>query len=977
MHINILGPLQIREGRGRSLVPVTQPLVRHALCVLAIYAGELVSSAKLIDLLWDDPEADTRRLRTLMHEVRVFVGERRLGPSDGTGYQLDLIGDDSVDLLRFRSLAYQARVAAEQAEPTSSVSMLSEAIALWRDTSITDLSETPAAQALTRSLHDELARAREALADAWLATGDYDALITAARVWLTDDPIYEVLWARLMLALWRSGRSAEALRAFDEAATALQREVRIQPSPILRRMCDLIRDGKDPSAELPPTWAPARSEGHNTMPAPAQLPPDLADFTGRDDECSELVQQLDVRREGTATPVLLIIGPPGVGKSSLAVHAAHAVRDDYPDGQLYISLRKQTPSLQAAADALTQVLRSFGVSPADIPETLEGRSALYRSYLARRRVLVVVDEATGPEQIRPLIPGTSGSALIATSRTRSCYIVGGYLLQLGPMTPNDARRLLAHIVGSAVVDAEPAATQTVIEACAGLPLAVRIAGAKLAARRSWKLGDLARMLTERQRRLDHLTAGELAIRSSFDLSYESLPGDVARAFRLASVIASPHFSEWSMAALIDRRHADDEINVLADRSLLNDCGLDAAGQPRYAMHDLVLEYARGLATGDSELGQASDRLARRSLELADLAGAALPNALYFAIPQRFSHEMVEASGRTKQIVTQAARAWFDSERSTLTGVARAACDSGSVRVACDLMLRLSPHLLFSGHLHDMPEMWRAVEHAAARVGDPKVAAAARFYQAVVVGAHCGRYMEALAMLDQPITSFGGRGEGGLLAQALALRAWCKQAGNRLESAEADVRRGLRLAGDLDDEHAEFANLLSMARIYTLQHRYDIAIETCERADSVARLQGDWMYTSLAKREMVHTLTSAERYPDAVDLARRNLAEAEADGWKQGLACSTRQYGRALSGLGEYDEALDSLSRAVQLYEQLGAESPLAACRLDLARVYVQMGQTSKAVKQLDRSLAMLRKNGMAREEEEARSLLDCCGSGAS
>jgi Helix-turn-helix domain/NB-ARC domain len=368
-------------------------------------------------------------------------------------------------------------------------------------------------------------------------------------------------------------------------------------------------------AGLPPASAGRRPGG-----APCQLPADLADFTGRAEQVALVRGLLAATAPGGTPAVVVVAGTAGVGKTALAVHAAHQLRSWFPDGQLYANLGGAGPRPQDPGEVLSGLLRVLGVDGAAIPAAVGERAALYRARLADRRVLVVLDDAASEAQVRPLLPGTAGCGVLATSRARLVGLEGARRLDLEVLAPGQAVELLGRVAGAARVAAEPEAAAAIVGYGGWLPLAVRIAGAKLAGRRHWPLARLAGLLADERRRLDQLVVGDLEVRASVALSYQALTGDHQRTFRRLGQLAAPDFAAWVAAALLDStaEQAEELVDGLVQAQLLEVAGRDQTDQVRYRFHELLRLYARERATVEDPPRQ---RQASPGADTGRLAGA--------------------------------------------------------------------------------------------------------------------------------------------------------------------------------------------------------------------------------------------------------------------------------------------------------------------------------------------------------------------
>ncbi|MBD3140737.1 ATP-binding protein [Microbispora bryophytorum] len=347
-----------------------------------------------------------------------------------------------------------------------------------------------------------------------------------------------------------------------------------------------------------------------------QLPPDIEDFTGRAEDATELARLLISRRADTAVVVTALSGKGGVGKTTLALHVAHRIRNQFPDGQLYVNLRGAEAQVLDPAEVLSRFLRELGIDSASIPEHLEDRARMYRAQLADRRIFLLLDNALNEQQIRPLLPGSPSCAVLITSRSRLAALSGAHIHSLDVMTVEQALDLLRHIVGRARVAAEPEAASEIVRLCGRLPLALRIAGARLASRQTDRLAGFAARLRDEQHRLDLLKVGDLEVRANFALSYQGCDEELRRAFRLLGVLKAADFSAWTLAALagVSLQAAEEMLERLVDAELIEIGGEDQTGIRRYRFHDLLRVYARErLAEEESEADR--EKALARLLEL--------------------------------------------------------------------------------------------------------------------------------------------------------------------------------------------------------------------------------------------------------------------------------------------------------------------------------------------------------------------------
>jgi hypothetical protein len=429
--------------------------------------------------------------------------------------------------------------------------------------------------------------------DAELALGSHNRLVVELTGLVAVDPLREQFRGQLMLTLYRCGRQADALASYQDYRHSLADELGIDPG---RELQDLHKAILAADASLNPPATELRITGGrpSAEPLPARLPPDVADFTGRDREAAQVTALLRSRADNGSRRLACVIGGmAGLGKTALAIHVGHLLRSSYPDGQIYVDLRGAGPQPADPADLLGTLLRALGLETAAIPASMAERVQLYRSRLAGRRVLVLLDNAASEQQVRPLLPDSPTCAAMVTSRARLAALEGVPLIDLDVLEHVQALELLAKIVGASRVAAEPEAAVRIVQLCGHLPLGVRIAGARLTAKPHWRLARLADRLSSQRRRLDELRIADLEVRASVALSLQGLGEPARRAFRLLALLDVPRFAIWTAAVLLDvtLATARELLEQLVDARLLDVVQVDGASQARYFFHDLVRALA--------------------------------------------------------------------------------------------------------------------------------------------------------------------------------------------------------------------------------------------------------------------------------------------------------------------------------------------------------------------------------------------------
>jgi len=619
VRFGILGPLEVTDDAGQA-VSITRPLHRSALALLLLNAGRPCSARSLVAGLWGDnpPLSPHVSLRSCVYGIRKALpdpGRLRTHPS---GY-LIAVGPGELDLDDFRDLTWRGLQALDAGNARSAATLLSQAVDLWRDPPLADL---PAVSARDRLL-GQRKEAQNALTDARLAAGEHRQMLSGLREVVASDPLDEHAWAQLITALYRSGARTDALAAFGRLRLTLISAYGIDPGPELQDLHRRIL-ADDPDLMVGPgaVRAEATTAGAATpTPAPVaesgrwqptcQLPRAVADLTGRATELARLRRVLS----GKGMSVTVITGMLGVGKTALAVHAAHEAKARFRDGQLYARLedggRPRDPQV-----VLGELLRGLGVPAASIPVAKFEREALYRSMLAGRRVLLLADGASSAAQVKPLLPGTEGSAVLVTSRARLADLEGARLIELKGLDPANSVLLLAQISGRNIAEAgwdaaedpetEADAAKAIAAACGYLPLALRIAGARLADDPELTVTELALLLSDESRRLDELTIGQVSVRTRMGTAAFGV-SDPARYALVLLANGQRNGPGSAIETLSDDPRTNKAAPELADAGLLDQVsGNGSHGNGRgYQLHPLVRAFAGELLAANPGLADSA------------------------------------------------------------------------------------------------------------------------------------------------------------------------------------------------------------------------------------------------------------------------------------------------------------------------------------------------------------------------------------
>ncbi|MBO4270639.1 AfsR/SARP family transcriptional regulator, partial [Microbispora triticiradicis] len=661
---DVLGPLRV----SRDGVPVRlgAAMLRRLLATLLCTPGRPVAVPALVEALWDDdpPRSAHKTLQIYVLRLRQAMGDRDRVVHGPGGYAA-AVSASELDALRFRELTAAGCAARRNGDPAKAGALFRRALGLWRGPAFADAGDGALVADEARRLEEERLLTCEELAVADLACGRHAELVTGLTEMAALHPYRERLHACLMLALCHAGRQAEALRVYQRVRTMLGEELGVEPGHTLRRVHEAVLRGDTgdhggapgpvaalllgpeeqpygesagfPHAGRTDTADQAGAEDAGpVVAAPCHLPPDIGDFTGRHELADSLRRCLTSAQDPPATPVVALYGRAGAGKTTLAVHVAHSLGEVFAHGRLYVDLHGTRPRPADPAEALARLLTALGVAARALPDGLEERGRLFRAVLADRRVLVVLDDAASEEQVRPLLPGGPGCAVLVTSRRRPAGL-SARAVRVDALGPASAAALLGRIAGPERVAARPAVVAEIVRLCGHLPLAVRIAGERLAQREHWSPEHLADRLREERRRLDELVAGDLSVRARLDADYRVLGAAARRALRMLGLLDVPEFAAWVLAAALDVpvREAEAYADLLVDAQLLSCAGDDADGRFRYRFHDFVRAYAREraeLEETDGEREKAVTRVLGALLAMAGTAERGLPEPAASAVP---------------------------------------------------------------------------------------------------------------------------------------------------------------------------------------------------------------------------------------------------------------------------------------------------------------------------------------------------------
>jgi len=911
----VLGPVQVtRPGVEVDLGARQQRLI---LALLLANAGQPIGIGSIVEVLWGE-----RPPQSAVNVVHRYVGALRrlfepglparspgrwlLGDAAGYRMQVDPL---NLDLLRFRMLAEQARSDASEDRWPQAMASFASALSLWRGP-CGGVAELAANDHLTFSAIDhecaDLAREATALA---LRLDKARAVLPVLRRMAEHRPLDEALQAQLVLAVSADGQQAEAIAHYHNVRRRLADELGVDPGEELRAAYQQVlrQDTAAPAspavAGIPASPVKNPAPRLTTVP-PAQLPADLAYFTGRDEAQSRTLSLVNGHILTQASmPVLAIDGIPGIGKTSLAIHLAHQLTEAYPDGQLYVDLQGFDPeqSVLHPAEALQGFLNALGVPDADIPVSHHARSGLYRSVLAGRRILVVLDNAHSVEQVRPLLPGSPGCLALVTSRKRLAGLAtahGAHLMTLDVLSVQDARGFLTSRIGSQRTSAEPEAVDEVIERCGRLPLALAVVASRALTHPDHKLIDIARELRDAQGSLDGFSTDDIDndIRAIFSWSYRRLGAQAARMFRLLSQHPGPDIAVPAMASLagVALTEARLLIGELVRTGLLAEHKVG-----RFWMHDLIRAYAQELVhRHDDEITRAGafERLTAHYRQSAYEADRLLGPSIMLDPPEAMAGVVTARLGDGIE-----AGAWLNAERQVLKSVVQRLIEAGDAATAWRLTVNLHFFNQREGWCHDWAATSRACLQAATAAGDDLGCA---FMARSLSGAEMmlGNHESALQLLHRSLELFTQLGH-------------C--------SGQALVYRNLGQVTDLQGRHQE-------------------AIGYFERAVHLMEAQGDLFSQVLALGCLADAHTSLGHLEISMDLINRALPIADALDSIHGKGFCHEMMAKCLQAKGDLPAARRIWSEAIEIFRRSEWRMNTVSCLLHLGDTALAMGDAAGA-----------------------------------
>jgi DNA-binding SARP family transcriptional activator len=909
MRIQVLGP--VRAWLGDTAIDLGSTGQRALLGLLAVTAGRPMTRDELLGAVWGDrppPSATNmiqsrvKHLRRLLEPGRRSYARSTILPAVGDGYALQAA---DVDVLRFRQLVVAAAGPRQQGDLPRAAALLSDALQLWHGRPLADipfLASHPKVVSLIEQRRTVLGH----YGDVMLAAGAVEDALPALEEAVADAPLDEAAWARLIRAYHAAGRRAQAFDAYHQTRRRLADELGVDPGPELVAVHGaLLRESARPIPIVAASATVAEPIAPVSRPVPAQLPADTSTFIGRADYLRQLDDAM-ADAEAARPPAMMLAsvwGPAGVGKTTLAVHWAHRVRHRFPDGQLYVNLRGHDPvePAMSPAEAIHGFLDAFGVPPHHIPVGAQAQTGLYRSILAERRVLIVLDNALDADQVRPLLPGAAGCLVVVTSRDRLPGLVaaeGARPLALDALSSGEAREFVARRIGARRAAAEADAVEDLIDLCDRRPLDLAIVAARAATEATLSLAGLADGLRT-ARDLRAALGGDQGTQTQavFSWSYRLLGNQAAQLFHRLGLHAGPDIGPGAAAGLagVARARIAPLLGELARAHLI------AESTPgRYAMHDLLRAYATELvrtlepgAEQHAALGRALDYYQHTAEAAARLLNP--HHDLPAAAPSRPDLTVEPLSGY------EDAMAWFTAEHATLVAAIEQAAGTGFDGHAWRLAVSMQDYLNRRGHWHDWAATQLVALDAGRRLAD--LAVQARAHRGLARAyTRLGRYDEADTHFRRAAATFGSLGDAAGLAHTHLGTSYALVSAGDPDGALEHAQRALEGYRAVGDRQGEATALTVMGSYHAGQGGYLRALSYCQQALGLHRSVGD--------------------------------QPGEANTWDS--------LGFIHHHLGHYQEAAACYGRAVRLYDDLGDRYYAADTRAKLGENHLRMGDLAAA-----------------------------------
>ncbi|WP_327250863.1 AfsR/SARP family transcriptional regulator [Streptomyces sp. NBC_01244] len=1035
----LLGPLQVTGLGGPVRVPPGRQEV--ILAALLLEANRVVSTDYLVDLIWDDEPPDTARtqVQICVSRLRKLFSTAVIPAAITTrppGYVLKTEGD-LVDAALFARTVAEARALAKQGALGGAAELLRTAGELWQGDCLSGVSsETLRSKAL--QLDEERLTVAETRIGLELELGRHHQLVGEIQLLVRVHPLRERLRGQLMLALYRSGRQAEALESYRVGRELLVEELGLEPGSELRALESAILAGEvappsrpaaggygaesadpgtgtgahagrgtgtgaapasaappvavpvptpavtaavaaadAPGAErptpLPPALPPVPAAASYREEIPRQLPADTSDFVGDEAQIGRIERTL-LGEGGRAVGLAVVVGKPGTGKSTLATHIAHRLSEDgFPDGQLYCDLRG-TGTPATSSEVLGRFLRALGIPGAVIPESQDERAEMYRTLMASRRVLVVLDDAASESQIRPLLPGSCSCAVLVTSRVRLTGLPGAHRVELDVMSTDHALELLVRVIGEDRVRREGVAAEALIRTVGGLPLALRIVAARLAARPHWTLASMVHRLANERHRLDELTHGEMTMRASLSLTHDGLAAADRRLLRLLSLAKGPTLPGWLAGALLDddRPFPSDLLEPLVDVQMLDVVGVESTGGFRYRFHEIIRVFAREqLAAHDEPAAQSAalGRMLGGWLSLAEQAHRRIYGGDFTVL--HGSAPRWEPSAPCVDELLVDPLEWLDSEHANLVQAVEHAAAAQMDELCWDLATTLTTLFEGRGYFDDWERTHQLALEAVRAAGNKRGTAALLGSLGVL---YLGRSQkeESRAALTSALGLFQELDDAHGLALCHRDLALLERMRGNEDRALTLYDRALRDFDQVGDVVGRAIVLTQSAQIWMVRGQLSAAQDRLDEALGIYRSVGYTGGQARTLRRAGQLSQARGEHERAVRTFTEVLELCRDTGDVIGEGHLLRDLGHAHAELGRGEAARGFYAQALSVREQIMDQGGAALVRLDLARLLVASGGTgerSRSRELLESSVRVFRDRRMDSELAEAMRLL--------
>jgi DNA-binding SARP family transcriptional activator len=957
LKFRILGPLELSTDNGS--VSLRSNRQRVVLAMLLLNANYVVPIDRLIEALWEHgpPTTAKSQVQTCVSALRQLLKNAETDSSITTwptGYEIR-VADAELDAAAFKSLVSSGLAAVAAGRPEDAVADLRSALGMWRGTAAADV-ESPTAQAAATRLNEDRMSALEDCIELELGLGRHHELIGELAALVKEYPLRERLRAHHMLALYRADRQVEALDSFREVRQLFIDELGVEPG---KELCDLQQAilAREQLLEADASAGWLKPVARSQAETPQQLPAALANFTGRADTLEELAGILTPIAPDDAAvtylPMVSLYGKGGVGKTALAVQAAHAVQDRYTDGQLFVHLHEGDGQPITAYELLGRFLRAFDIPAAAVPNTLDERVSAYRSLLASRRVLVVLDDAESASQLAPLIPGEPTSAVIVTSRNMMSSLEGARHFEITDLDEDTSTRLIGRLLGPERLAGQEAAARELARLCDRLPLALRIAAAKLLERPHWRIEQMVRRMTDESKRLDELAAAGAGIRATLSVTYRSLSIPMRRLLVRLSLIEAPDFAPWICAALLDTdpERADDLLDALIQAHLVEP-QIGEHGEARFRLHDLVRIYAREQLAAEAPVTERAgvlERLLSCWLFLVREAhgrarggdfGVLHGHAALWQLPEDVVARLLDKP-----------LDWLRMEHAGLVSAIMQACRAGLDELCWDLAF--TSVTLFE--LENQADDWRKTHEAALEVtrrarnerGEAAILYSLGNLEISERTGEASRYVgSALAIFDR-LGDVHGR------ALAMSALATIDRICGRYDEAAKRYREALTGLQEAGDKLCEIDVLANLAQIEMDREN----LPEAERLLSQAFLSCQGIEARRARAQTEFRL--GEYYLQAKDLDRAEqsfnavLQAARDEGDRVGEAFALAGLVATRTEQGQYRSAEAGLADALHLSRQLSDNLIHVRTSFYGAELYVAMGAADRALGLLNEALAAL------------------------